>query len=179
VGEYLDQLGKINSRYHFHDNDGIVCNLMKEWVRPASGDDKGSGKIEKHTANHFTNHVNRMLVNKTTVVQILFEVMKLFQSPEETSLQNARFKWYGIRESNCGSSQETWDTVSRRVHNANLCIPGTAQDPSHRIYSYGIIMRFIGLAQKYLTGEEVNGLIQKMIDGEATGILVETKNYTD
>jgi hypothetical protein len=69
--------------------------------------------------------------------------------------------------------------VSQRAHNVKPSIPGTARESDHPIYSYDIIMRFIGLAQLYFSGVDGKIFIHNILDGEATGIPVDTKHYTD
>jgi hypothetical protein len=81
------------------------------------------------------------------------------------------------RNNECGSPQDTWVSVSQRAPYANLGISGTAWEVDHKTYSYDIIMRFIGLAQQHFTGVDGMIYIQKILDGEATGIPVDTKHY--
>ena len=69
--------------------------------------------------------------------------------------------------------------MSQRAHYANLSIPGTAWETNYKIYSYDIIMRFIGIATQHFTGVDEKIYIQKIMDGEATGLPVDTKHFVD
>jgi hypothetical protein len=85
---------------------------MKEWAKSecGSGDKSVSDRIEPHVANHFTDHVNSLVLGGACGVQVVYDTLKLFQPSAQTSHNLAKMQWFNLAIGDAGRTPQRYGT---------------------------------------------------------------------
>jgi hypothetical protein len=175
--------GSLNNQTQFIDNNKILINVMREWVKPeedSGGDKAPADYIGGHSANHFTSHVMAMIQGGAGAIQIFHDTFKLLKPSAEATYYLVKMQWFNLSKRDVGTTpQSVWGAVNKFATAANGAIPGTAIEEHVKIYSQDIIARFVGICAKLFHDESSVAYIARIMEGDAKGIPMNMESFHD